>query len=110
LSKQSYLSIDDFFSGITGSAEDLALPGLGTVRVRSLEAIEVQQIRAQAGDNEMEMSFLSIIFGMVEPALSREHLEQLHRAKPGIVATITRRIMELSGMVEDSEKKAGSGS
>ena len=110
MSKSNYLSIDDFFIGITGSAGDLELSGLGTVKVRSLEALEVQQIRAQAGDNEMEMSFLSIVYGMVEPALSRDHLEQLHRAKPGVIAAITRRIMELSGMVEDSEKKVGTGS
>lgn len=106
----AYLNIDDFFTGITGGEDDLELPGLGSVRVRSLEALEVQQIRQQAGDNDMEMSFLSIVAAMVEPKLDREHIEKLHRAKPGVIALLTRRIMELSGMVDESEKKVGSGS
>jgi len=106
----AYLNIDDFLTGITGGEDDLELPGLGSVRVRSLEALEVQQIRQQAGENDMEMSFFSIVAAMVEPKLDRDHIEKLHHAKPGVIALLTRRIMELSGMVDESEKKVGNGS
>lgn len=106
----AYLNIDEFFAGIIGEATDLDLPGLGIVRVRSLETIEVQHIRQAVGDDELELSFQAILTGMVEPKLTQEHLVMLQKAKPGVIAAITRRIMELSGMVDDSEKKVGNGS
>ena len=105
-----YLSADDFLTGIVGGEEDIELTGIGKVRIRSLEALEIQQIRAQAADDEMQMSFLAVLQGLVEPELSADHLSAIQRAKPGIIAILTRRIMEISGMGEDFEKKVGIGS
>lgn len=109
---KSYLEIDDFFAGIMGTEEDLEIPGLPLpVRVRSLETVEVQQIRAASGDNEMEMTVRSVICGMVQPKLTAEHIERLFKAKPGAIQKIARRIMQLSGMIEDEDAPlAGAGS
>jgi hypothetical protein len=105
-----YLQLDDFLTGITGGTTDMEIPGLGTIQVRALEFGEVQAIRTKAGDDEMQLSLHSVLVGMVAPALSEEHLTALHKARPGVIAAISTRILELSGMTDNSEKKVGIGS
>jgi len=48
--------------------------------------------------------------GIVTPALTTEQAERLQDSNPGVVAAISKRIAELSGMAEDVEKKVGDGS
>jgi hypothetical protein len=104
-----YLNLDDFLTGITGGTADLDI-GIGVVKVRALEFAEVQAIRHQAGDDDLMAALLTAMTGLVEPKLSREHLEQLNHARAGVIGTISRRILELSGMAEEAEKKVGTGS
>lgn len=105
-----YLSADDFLIGIQGGEADVEIDGLGTICVRSLTAGEVQQINVAAKGDDMRLSMLAIRFGMVAPALSDDHLTALEAARPGVVAVLAKRIMDLSGMGADFEKKVGNGS
>ena len=106
----SYLELDEFFTGITGGTADLDI-GIGIVKVRALEFVEVQAIRQEAGDDELQLSLLSIVTGLVEPKLDHEHLSRLNKARPGVISAISRRILQLSGLTEDGEKKQdGTGS
>ena len=105
-----YLELDEFFTGITGGTADLDI-GIGIVKVRALEFVEVQAIRQEAGDDELQLSLLSIVTGLVEPKLDHEHLSRLNKARPGVISAISRRILQLSGLTEDGEKKqVGTGS
>ena len=105
-----YLELDEFFTGITGGTADLDI-GIGIVKVRALEFVEVQAIRQEAGDDELQLSLLSIVTGLVEPKLDHEHLSRLNKARPGVISAISRRILQLSGLTEDGEKKQdGTGS
>ena len=105
-----YLELDEFFTGITGGTSDLDI-GIGIVKVRALEFVEVQSIRQEAGDDELQLSLLSIVTGLVEPKLDHEHLSRLNKARPGVISAISRRILQLSGLTEDGEKKqVGTGS
>ena len=105
-----YLELDEFFTGITGGVSDLDI-GIGIVKVRALEFVEVQSIRQEAGDDELQLSLLSIVTGLVEPKLDHEHLSRLNKARPGVISAISRRILQLSGLTEDGEKKQdGTGS
>lgn len=109
---KGYLSTDDFLAGILGESVDYEVAGLGTIKLRSLEMVEVQKIRAATAD-DIDTAMQTVIYGMVEPKLSTENLAALGKARPGVINQIGRRIMELSGMVDDDEKKAktpGSGS
>lgn len=106
----NYLSTDDFLIGIQGGETDVELDGLGTVRIRSLTTVEVQGMNTSAKGDEMHLSILAILTAMVQPRLTQEHLTMLETAKPGIVAILARRVMELSGMGGDFEKKVGTGS
>ena len=105
-----YLELDEFFTGITGGTSDLDI-GIGIVKVRALEFVEVQSIRQEAGDDELQLSLLSIVTGLVEPKLDHAHLARLNKARPGVISAISRRILQLSGLTEDGEKKqVGTGS
>jgi hypothetical protein len=106
----SYLSADDFLVGITGGTDDLSIPGVGTIKVRALDYIDVQRINKESAGDEMQAGFLMACSGIVEPKLSADHLAQLQKARPGVIALISKRVSELSGMREDIEKKAGNGS
>lgn len=105
-----YLSTDDFLAGIVGGETDVELPGIGTVRVRSLTTLEAEQINAQAKGNNMQISLLAIQTALVKPQLSADNLSKLEQAKPGVVSLLTQRIMALSGMGDDFLTVAGAGS
>ena len=104
-----YLSADDFLAGITGEAVDFELPGVGTIQVRSLTTAEVMRMRTVTQD-EVMLSVLTVQYGLVAPKLDTAGVARLQEAKPGVIQKIARHIMELSDMLEDAEKKVGTGS
>lgn len=106
----SYLSADDFLTGITGGTEDLTIPGVGTIKVRALDYLDLQRINREAGGDEMQAGFLMAAVGIAEPKLSEQQLEQLQKARPGVIAQISKRVSELSGMSKSAENLAGAGS
>ena len=105
-----YLKLDDFLTGITGGTTDLEIKGLGTVKLRALEFGEVQAIRQAAGDDDMQSAKLSVLAGMVEPKLTEAHLAALDKARAGVIGLISQRVLGISGMTAEAEKKVGNGS
>ena len=106
----NYLNADDFLDGIAGEAVDMEIPGLGTVKIRSLEYMDLQRINKMARGDEMEAGFQIAIVGLVEPQLNTEQIERLKKSKPGVIAQIAKRVSELSGIRDDIENLVGSGS
>lgn len=104
------LTAEDFVTGITGITEDLTIPGLGTIRVKSLSVLEVKQIDAKAKGDQIETGLLMASSGIAEPKLSSEQLDQLQNARPGIIAQISRRVAQLSGMTAEADPLVGAGS
>lgn len=112
-SKKSYITADDFLSAITGEELDFDVPGLGTVKIRSLTTQQVGRINREADGDPGKMMAMAVRDGLVEPKLPGDVLSTLNDAKPGPIADISRRIMELSGMsaeAEELENLAGGGS
>lgn len=106
----SYLSADDFLTGIAGTTVDFEIDGLGTIQIRSLSVMDVKRISAEANGDPMVMGLKMAQAGIVTPALTPEQAERLQDSNPGVVAAISKRIAELSGMSEEVEKKVGDGS
>ena len=106
----TYLTADDFLTGIAGTNEDFVIPGLGKIQIRSLSVMDVRRIDKEAGGDPMQMGLLMVQTGMVTPKLTAEQAARLQDSHPGIVAGISKRISVLSGLSEDAEKKVGSGS
>lgn len=106
----TYLSADDFLTGITGGTEDFEIPGIGKIQIRSLSVADVKTIDAKAKGNEIDAGLLMAAAGIVEPKLSAEQLEKLQSARPGIIAKISRRVSQLSGMTAEADPLVGAGS
>ena len=105
----TYLTADDFLTGIAGTSEDFQIPGLGNIQIRSLSVMDVRRIDKEAGGDPMQMGLLMVQTGMVTPKLTAEQAARLQDSHPGTVAAISKRISVLSGLSEDAEKKVGSG-
>ncbi len=104
------ISKNDFLAGITGKPVEFEIPDLGTVKVKALDYLDVQNLVNECGNDQLKLGLLIAYRGLVEPKLDSP--EQLHIAKPSVIRAISQRVQELSGMVsaEDIEKKAGNGS
>lgn len=84
----------------TGTVE---LEGIGTITVRALSRREAQEMH-DAPEKEREIR--GIALGMVDPKLTVEEVTLW--SENGTVdelLTVTRKILELSGMTEDTVKK-----
>lgn len=104
------ISKNDFLTGITGKPVELEVPDLGTVKVKALDYLDVQNLVAECGDDQLKLGLMIAFKGLVDPKLDSP--EQLQIAKPSVIRTISKRVQELSGMVDaaDLEKKVGNGS
>lgn len=105
-----YLSADDLLTGIVGGTKDVNIEGLGTVQVRALEYVELKVIDTEAAGDPMRAGLLIAMRGLESPKLGPDRIAQFEKARPGVIATISKAVSELSGLGDDREKKAGSGS
>jgi hypothetical protein len=108
----SYLSEADWINGILLRPVDLELPGVGTVQVRGLSAIEVDDMQVNFKDRPVLMMLEAVAKGMVTPKLSAAGIEAMHNGNTMLVEIISRRILELSGRgeAEQQDPLAGAGS
>lgn len=91
----------DFLAAISGGTEFYEVEGIG-VEVRSLTFAEVQQMGTKYANDNYEMTFQTVVAGLVTPKLDAAQVEQMRSAKPGAITKISNRIMVLSGMTEDA--------
>jgi predicted Zn-dependent peptidase len=108
----AYLSKADFLAAITAEPEDLAVPGVGTVRVRGLTTYEANSLYARYEKDNAELLVRALLAGLVEPAFTEDDLPALRNAAAGKLAPVAQRIMDLSAMSksEDALGEAGGGS
>lgn len=99
----------DFLAAISGGTEEFEVEGV-TVELRSLTFAEVQGLRRTYKDDEGELTFGALRLGLLSPKLDEAQIEQLRNSKPGPIAKIAGRIMQISGMVETDANLPGGGS
>lgn len=80
------------------------------VELRALTFTEVQSIATKHSGDNTEMAFQALRTGLVSPQLDGTQFDQLRNAKSGPLMKIAKRVMEISGMTEDSGPLAGTGS
>ena len=118
MTKQVYLTTEDFIAAITAEREDLDVAGLGTVRIRSLTLHEVDKVRrgaiAKKGDEPDAGRLMAgaILFAMEEPKLPEGLIETLLSGSAGKLTKVAQRIMALSGLgdAKEIDPLAGDGS
>lgn len=84
--------------------EDVEIPNVGTVRVRSMSRSEVLDIRGKDLEvSEMERRLLST--AMVDPKMTEDEIGQWQQASTaGELEPVTKAIMRLSGLEEAVNK------
>lgn len=90
----------------SGLPEDtVSIPDVGEVRVRGLSRIEAMHVQAARGEEATERRILAL--GLVDPSLTEAEAGQwMKAAVAGEIEPVSRRIAELSGMVEDAPKSS----
>lgn len=87
-------------------AEDVEIPGVGSVRVRGLSRAESLIVGKAEGDpTATERAILR--FGLVDPALTEAEIRDWLKVAPNAhVDPVTKAIARLSGMWEGADKAA----
>lgn len=98
----------DFLAAVTGEPQLFEVDGL-TVELRSLTFSESQKIVTEHKDDNTELAFQALVLGLVAPKLDEAQLQQLRNARPGPLMKIAKRVIEISGMGEDSGPLAPGG-
>lgn len=85
--------------------DDVEVPGIGTMRVRSLSRAEAFTIHKHQGTEKGEV--LTLFYGIVDPKLTEAEVGRWLKASPPKESDpVVTRILELSGLLDDSFKKA----
>ena len=104
----SEISADEFVELLATVTEEFPLlPGKHAV-IRSLEYQEVKRIIAQNKGNKDELELSALIVGTMYPKLTPEHVAKIRRGNAGPIMLMAKRIMVISGMVDD-DKNLGEG-
>lgn len=92
---------------------DVEVPGLGTVRVRGLSRAEVMVVRKATDTEQMDgpralvLERKMLAAAMVDPELTEAEVGRWQQASTaGELEPVTRKIQELSGLLEGSAKEA----
>jgi hypothetical protein len=112
VAEQKALSKGDFLRALVGQAESFLVPDVGTVVLRPLTTVEVEEISAAANGKTVELMARAVRFGLVDPELTDDDLPELRRAVAGRFLPLAERIMTISGMGDAKrfEGEAGGGS
>lgn len=79
---------------------ELDIPGVGTVRVRTMTREELHSLKDKKDTGRGERRVLAAC--MVDPQITEEEALRWQRAAPaGEVSAVVEKIMELSGLLED---------
>lgn len=85
--------------------DDVEVPGVGVVRVRGLSRLEAMSMKSVTDPGESERQMMAL--GMVQPKMTVADVRRWQAASPaGEIEEVSRRIGELSGMIEGADKEA----
>ena len=90
----------DFLDAIARKTIEVEIEGLGTVKIRSLSAYEVEKIQSKKL-SDMQAALYLILYGLAEPALSEEDLKSLGDAGLEFLMPLANQISIISGIKED---------
>ena len=105
------LSIDDILKCPDLEERTVDVPEWGgQVKVKGFSKATQQQMRKEATyDGEIDSDRLEMfmfIYGVIEPKCDKSHYEQLREKSAGAIDKIVKEIMSVSGMDEQTVKKA----
>jgi len=112
MTEKRTIAAADFLRAIQQAEEYFDLPGVGTVKLRSLSTRDAQTAYQKYGDNRADLMAPVVSAGMIEPKLTEEQVAALYDSKAGPVTALFERIGEISAInpSEELSDLAGGGS
>ena len=112
MGKKKKLTVEDILSSVDVKPEEVQVPQWeGSVTIQPFTKEAQQRARKQAmSDGEIDTDRLEMILfieGVVAPKFTEKHYEELLKKNAAAIDLVLKRIMEVSGMTEEEEKKAG---
>jgi len=104
-----FVSEDAFLSKLKIGYESFEVPGLGNVQVKPLaldERNKALEASTQNGKTDSaKFTAMIIILGMVSPKIGLSRIPELVAGHPKIVDTISKKILEISGLANPEQVK-----
>lgn len=95
----------DFLNSIIGKPTQINVEGMylsiKSVSIEDLELIE------STSSNNADRALLLIVYGLVDPKLEKEDIDQLKKAKPGLIMKLAEMITKISGLTDEDESPTG---
>lgn len=105
----SVITADEFLDLLTTSTEEYPLaPGKHAV-IRSLSYAEVKRIMAQNKGNQDELELSALVIGTEFPHITPQMMDALRKSKAGPLMNMAKRIMVISGMMDDDKNLGEDG-
>lgn len=105
------LTLDRLVTGVPLRERVIEVPELGGhVRIREFTKGVEQELRRRAMVGQEidsdRFELLLLIYGIVEPSLSEDHLGLLRNLPAGVVNRLVRAVLELNGMLPEQLRAA----
>lgn len=98
----THLTKDELLAQMQARQEPFALPGGGTILIRSILLRDLQSIQGITGDDRAGTLKKLCLLGIAEPQLELADLEAMDDASAGLVARIAMAIERISGLAPDA--------
>lgn len=103
------ITADEFLGLFEGGTEEFPLGNGKHAIIRTLSYAEVKRIVAQNRKRD-EMELDALVTGTVQPKLTKDHVNLLRRSeKAGLLFKMAKRIMVISGMMDDDASMGEGG-
>jgi hypothetical protein len=102
---------DLFFTALKPKVESVDLPGFGSLNLRELTTVEVEETRKKIQTNPaddffgLELLSLSLVDEEGNAALSPEDVEQLKKSSHKAIDTLVSKTLEINGFSRDTVEK-----
>lgn len=97
----SVVTADEFIDLLTGTTEEYPLAPGKHATIRSLTYAEFKRIIAQNKGDRDELELSALVIGTEFPHITPQMMEQLRKAKAGPLMNMAKRIMVITGMMDD---------
>jgi len=106
-----FLSADAFFQNLKTEEKELDIEGFGKILIKPITVKQRNDLMSASSDgsgkisDQAKFTAMTLHFGMVNPRIPLDRLEQIQIGNPRIVDKIARAIWEISGLGDFEKAK-----
>jgi hypothetical protein len=105
----SQITAEELLDLIVEETEEYPIAPGKYATIRSLSYAETKRLVAQNKGDRDELELSALLVGTVFPKLTADHLDKLRKGKAGPLMQMAKRIMVISGMIDDDKNMGEDG-